>query len=242
MIRADSFALAGPASEGSTPYYPFIFRNTPFTDPVTKTVFPVGAYIKSAFIDYASIGTANIKALAVTSAEIANAAITTAKIDSLAVTSAKIANAAITTAKIGNAQITTAKIGDLQVDTLKIKDDAVTVSSAATATGTTVEITVKTSGGKVRIEGASYYSRSGLSSSTLYCRLYRNGTQVNGWVIDSSGGRTVGDIGHDATYYWFNGDRSLPIFIDEPPAGTHVYKIVAEISSETSIGVMEVKK
>ncbi|ENX29111.1 MULTISPECIES: TipJ family phage tail tip protein [Acinetobacter] len=111
-IRANSFALAGPASEGSTPYYPFIFRNTPFTDPVTGTVFPVGAYLKSAFIDYASIGTANIKALAVTSAE--------------------IANAAITTAKIANAAITTAKIGDLQVDTLKIKDNAVTIPMAMT--------------------------------------------------------------------------------------------------------------
>ena len=149
VIRANSFALAGPASAGSTPYYPFIFRNTPFTDPVTGTVFPVGAYLKSAFIDYASIDAANIKALAVTSAEIANAAITTAKIDSLAVTSAKIANAAITTAKIG----------DLQVDTLKIKDNAVTVPSYLTdytalgsnsiANGASVEL------GKIQLTGIS---------------------------------------------------------------------------------------
>jgi hypothetical protein len=97
VVRADSFALAGPASAGSTPYYPFIFRNTPFTDPVTKTVFPVGAYIKSAFMDYQSVKTSHIEDLAVK----------TAKIDDLAVT--------------------TAKIGDLQVDTLKIKDNAVTV-------------------------------------------------------------------------------------------------------------------
>lgn len=109
IVNFDSFAIG---SGGSTGYYPFIFRTTAYTDPVTKTVFPVGAYLKSAFIDYASIGTANIKALAVTSAEIANAAITTAKID--------------------NAAITTAKIGDLQVDTLKIKDNAVTIPLAIT--------------------------------------------------------------------------------------------------------------
>lgn len=65
VIRANSFALAGPASEGSTPYYPFIFRNTPYTDPNTGTVFPVGAYLKTAFMDYASIDTAHIKQLAV---------------------------------------------------------------------------------------------------------------------------------------------------------------------------------
>ena len=60
VIRANSFALAGPASEGSTPYYPFIFRSTPYTDPNTGTVFPVGAYLKAAFIDYASIKLAQI--------------------------------------------------------------------------------------------------------------------------------------------------------------------------------------
>jgi hypothetical protein len=60
VIRANSFALAGPASEGSTPYYPFIFRTTPYTDPETGTVFPVGAYLKTAFMDYASIKLAHI--------------------------------------------------------------------------------------------------------------------------------------------------------------------------------------
>ena len=60
VIRSNSFALAGPASEGSTPYYPFNFRNTPYTDPNTGTVFPVGAYLKTAFMDYASIKLAHI--------------------------------------------------------------------------------------------------------------------------------------------------------------------------------------
>ena len=101
IVNFDSFAIG---LGNSTGYYPFIFRNTPFTDPVTGTVFPVGAYMKSAFIDYASIDTAHIKQLAVKAAQIDNGA------------------------------ITTAKIGDLQVDTLKIKDNAVTVPVYSYAT------------------------------------------------------------------------------------------------------------
>lgn len=103
ILNFDSFAIG---SGNSTAYYPFIFRTTAYTDPNTGTVFPVGAYLKSAFIDYASIDTAHIKQLAVKSAQIDNLAVKTAKID--------------------NGAITTAKIGDLQVDTLKIKDRAVT--------------------------------------------------------------------------------------------------------------------
>lgn len=100
ILNFDSFAIG---SGNSTGYYPFIFRNTPYTDPITGTVFPVGAYLKTAFMDYASIDTAHIKQLAVKSAQI----------DDLAVT--------------------TGKIGDLQVDTLKIKDNAVTVPVGLTA-------------------------------------------------------------------------------------------------------------
>lgn len=103
VFNVDSLAIGSGDSAG---YYPFNFRTTAYTDPVTDTVFPVGAYLKSAFIDYASIDTAHIKQLAVKSAQIDNLAVTTAKID--------------------DAAITTAKIGDLQVDTLKIKDRAVT--------------------------------------------------------------------------------------------------------------------
>ena len=57
ILNFDSFAIG---SGNSTGYYPFIFRNTPFTDPVTGTVFPVGAYIKAGFLDYASINLAHI--------------------------------------------------------------------------------------------------------------------------------------------------------------------------------------
>lgn len=94
ILNFDSFAIG---SGNSTGYYPFIFRTTPFTDPNTGTVFPVGAYLETVFMDYQSVKTSHIEDLAVK----------TAKIDDLAVT--------------------TAKIGDLQVDTLKIKDNAVTV-------------------------------------------------------------------------------------------------------------------
>ena len=93
ILNFDSFAIG---SGGSTGYYPFIFRGTPYTDPNTGIVFPVGAYMKAAFIDYASIDTAHIKQLAVKSAQIDNAAVTTAKIDNLAVTTLKIQNEAVT--------------------------------------------------------------------------------------------------------------------------------------------------
>ena len=104
ILNFDSFAIG---SGGSTGYYPFIFRNTPYTDPNTGTVFPVGAYLKTAFMDYQSVKTSHIEDLAVKAA----------KIDSLAVTTAKIANLAVTSGKIAN----------LAVDTLHIKDRAVTV-------------------------------------------------------------------------------------------------------------------
>lgn len=107
IVHSDSFALGNPAGGDEVVSYPFIFRNTPFTDPVTGTVFPVSAYLKSAMMDYQSVKTSHIEDLAVKSAQIDNAAITTAKINNLAVTSAKIAN--------------------LAVDTLHIKDRAVTV-------------------------------------------------------------------------------------------------------------------
>ena len=109
IFNVDSLAIGSGDSAG---YYPFNFRATAYTDPVTGTVFPVGAYLKSAFIDYASIDTAHIKQLAVKSAQIDDLAVKTSKIDDLAVT--------------------TAKIGDAQVKTLKIDGEAVTAISTVT--------------------------------------------------------------------------------------------------------------
>ncbi|MGQ4637346.1 host specificity protein J [Acinetobacter junii] len=93
IVNFDSFAIG---SGGSAGYYPFIFRNEPFTDLVTGTVFPVGAYMKAAFMDYASIDTAHIKQLAVKSAQIDDLAVTSGKIDNLAVTTLKIQDEAVT--------------------------------------------------------------------------------------------------------------------------------------------------
>lgn len=108
VIRANSFALAGPASEGSTPYYPFNFRNTPYTDPNTGTVFPVGAYMKSAFMDYQSVKTSHIEDLAVKSAQIDNLAVTSGKIAQLAVDTLHIKDRAVTVPLGIQQQISTA--------------------------------------------------------------------------------------------------------------------------------------
>lgn len=84
IFNFDSVAI-GNGSNGVVSY-PFIFRTTPYTDPNTGTVFPVGAYMESAFMDYASIDTAHIKDLAVKSAQIDDLAVTTLKIQDEAVT------------------------------------------------------------------------------------------------------------------------------------------------------------
>lgn len=234
VIRANSFALAGPASEGSTPYYPFIFRNTPYTDPITGTVFPVGAYLKTAFMDYASVDTAHIKQLAVKSAQI----------DDLAVTSGKIAN--------------------LAVDTLKIKDNAVTVPAATTlltpiqrnttrqpdtyAGGVTslidssqyfgdiLSLTIDRNGGKCRIEGsiwidkvaANLYTSNGsvIPSGEQYVGLliYRNGSLLSWARIPTSFTDTNQVREH-------SGIASIPIVIDDAGVGLTTYSIRLGVSS-----------
>ncbi|WP_104500766.1 TipJ family phage tail tip protein [Acinetobacter indicus] len=234
VIRADSFALAGPASEGSTPYYPFIFRNTPYTDLNTGTVFPVGAYMKSAFIDYASIDTAHIKQLAVKSAQIDDLAVTTGKIDDLAVT--------------------TAKIGDLQVDTLKIKDNAVSVSVSANRVK---QLAFNVAGGTVRIDVSVRFRIDGYVSSSRathrwYAEIYRNNSLIKkfDWlpwhvfVIQNA-------------LLWVNYAGALPTVVDRPGVGTHTYsvKVFSEgveqaitfnestgLGFESSISIMEIKK
>ena len=234
VIRANSFALAGPASEGSTPYYPFNFRNTPFTDPVTGTVFPVSAYLKSAMMDYQSVKTSHIEDLAVK----------TAKIDDLAVTSGKIAN--------------------LAVDTLKIKDNAVTVPAATTlltpiqrnttrqpdtyAGGVTslidssqyfgdiLSLTLDRNGGKCRIEGsiwidkvaANLYTSNGsvIPSGEQYVGLliYRNGSLLSWARIPTSFTDTNQVREH-------SGIASIPIVIDDAGVGLTTYSIRLGVSS-----------
>lgn len=232
ILNFDSFAIG---SGDSTGYYPFIFRNTPYTDPITGTVFPVGAYLKTAFIDYASIDTANIKVLAVKSAQI----------DDLAVTSAKINNAAITTAKINDAAITTAKIGDLQVDTLKIKDNAVTVSVAGQNVS---QLSITTLGGKVRVNAGTNLSYFGdTSQGNMGVRVLRNGVVVSTLLFSPSG--TYPAYSWDTPYYSYSMQGELPAFIDSPPAGTHTYTFQWRIPNGNwanftplSICLMETKK
>ena len=176
IVHSDSFALGNPAGGDEGVSYPFIFRSTLYTDPDTGTVFPVGAYMKSAFMDYQSVKTSHIEDLAVKSAKIDSLAVTTAKIDNAAITTAKIDDLAVTAAKIGDAQITTAKIGDLQVDTLKIKDDAVSIGIGAQGVST---ITTISNGGKLRLDiGLQAYYSSTYMATTMGVRVLRNGAVI----------------------------------------------------------------
>ena len=222
IMNFDSFAIG---SGGSAGYYPFIFRNTPFTDPVTGTVFPVGAYMKSAFIDYASIDTANIKQLAVKSAQIDNAAVTTAKIDDLAVT--------------------TAKIGDLQVDTLKIKDNAVTVPVSAFAeaavTISTNYATVQTlnvpsdMGHTILTFGAVFSFQGFAAKQQLLCRVLKNGNVVfedlEVFFLDSA---TVGMTTQTSGYH--NHRIELDISGTISSAGNHSHSTPGGNTSSSNAG------
>lgn len=166
ILNFDSFAI-GSGSNG-TVSYPFIFRTTPFTDPVTGTVFPVAAYLKSVFMDYQSVKTSHIDKLAVKTGQIDDLAVTRGKIDNLAVTEAKIAN--------------------LAVDTLKIKDNAVTVPVSAFAEAnltigtsyTTVQtLAVPADMGHTILTFGSVFSFVGYTSSQrLLCRVLKNGSVV----------------------------------------------------------------
>lgn len=165
ILNFDSFAIG---SGDSTGYYPFVFRTTPFTDPLTGTVFPVSAYLESAMIDYQSVKTSHIEDLAVKTAKIDNLAVKTAKIDDLAVTGAKIDN--------------------LAVDTLKIKDNAVTVPVSAFAEASTTVgggyTTVQTlsvpadMGHTILTFGAVFSFTSYTSQQRLLCRVLKNGNVV----------------------------------------------------------------
>ncbi|NLN56480.1 MAG: phage tail protein [Gammaproteobacteria bacterium] len=227
IVNFDSFAIGSGDSIG---YYPFIFRNTPYTDPNTGTVFPVGAYMKSAFIDYASIDTAHIKQLAVKSAQIDSLAVTTAKIDNLAVTTGKIDNLAVTTGKIDNLAVTTAKIGDLQVDTLKIKDEAVSIGIGAQGVHT---LSTVSNGGKIRLDVGVQATSSRWNNDKLYLRILRNGTVIR--VFAFNGVETTGGS-EGWTPYAFSIVCALPPIIETISAGTTVTYSVQIGLNGTSYG------
>ncbi|MCZ0665481.1 phage tail protein [Acinetobacter baumannii] len=162
IFNFDSVAI-GNGSNGVVSY-PFIFRTTSFTDPLTGTVFPPAAYLKAAFMDYQSVDTSHIKDLAVERGKIADLAVGSAQIDNLAVTRGKIA--------------------DLAVDTLKIADNAVTVPISAFAeisVGVDTEyVTIQTLNvpsdmGHTVLTFGAVFSFTGYSpKQQVYCRVLKN--------------------------------------------------------------------
>lgn len=162
IFNFDSIAI-GNGSNGVVSY-PFIFRTTSFTDPLTGTVFPPAAYLKAAFMDYQSVDTSHIKDLAVERGKIADLAVGSAQIDNLAVTRGKIA--------------------DLAVDTLKIADNAVTVPVSAFAeisVGVDTEyVTIQTLNvpsdmGHTVLTFGAVFSFTGYSpKQQVYCRVLKN--------------------------------------------------------------------
>jgi hypothetical protein len=84
-IRADEFYIASPAGPGVPPALPFVVRTTPGTD-VDGVYYPVGVYMKAAFIAEATITTAKIADAAIDSAKIADASIGTLKVAGNAIT------------------------------------------------------------------------------------------------------------------------------------------------------------
>ncbi|WP_238826408.1 host specificity protein J [Acinetobacter baumannii] len=242
ILNFDSFAIG---SGDSTGYYPFIFRNTPYTDPNTGTVFPVGAYMKSAFMDYASIDTAHIKDLAVKSAQIDDLAVTSGKISDLAVSTLKIQDEAVTV-PVGvnysadqtypNAEIYTRSHDALGAGWGSWPTNfESSVSLWEAGFGTIGTITLNRKGGKALITataclinpsagniGIAVPNGSGYLSAAerKYCRMvlsvYRGTTLVARTHIMPSG--ADGNSGID-----FNGTLTLVAVDDSPITGTVTY-------------------
>lgn len=184
ILNFDSFAIG---SGNSTGYYPFIFRNTPFTDPVTGTVFPVSAYLKSAMMDYQSVKTSHIEDLAVK----------TAKIDDLAVTRGKIADLAVNTLKIQDEAVTVPSSAEYPQEIVRTTEKATAtyatnalISEWESYIGDVASITVNRSGGKLRIDcglavvaNMQFLQPTGdnapdLSKARMFATVYVNGSAV----------------------------------------------------------------
>ena len=208
IVHSDSFALGNPAGGDEGVSYPFNFRTTAYTDPVTSTVFPVGAYLKSAFIDYASIDTAHIKQLAVKSAQIDDLAVKTSKIDNAAITTAKIGDAQVKTLKIDGeavtaisnisyAQYTRAKTfvenTDVEAAIRQIKDNYTSNTKAWLIGEPFADFTVSPEGGGVQVDITAntiwYSSALGGGSSPVLnwiCILFNGGVRVAQVALDTS--------------------------------------------------------
>ena len=205
ILNFDSFAIGSGSSTG---YYPFIFRNTPFTDPVTGTVFPVGAYIKAGFFDYQSVKTSHIEDLAVKKGKIDFLAVETGQIDDLAVTTGKIGDAQVKTLKIDGeavtaisnisyAQYTRAKtfVENTVVEAAirQIKDNYTSGTKAWLVGEPFADFTVSPEGGGVQVDitaNTIWYSNAlgGGSSPVLnwICILFDGGVRVAQVALDTS--------------------------------------------------------
>lgn len=231
ILNFDSFAIG---SGNSTAYYPFIFRNTPFTDPVTGTVFPVSAYLKSAMMDYQSVKTSHIEDLAVK----------TAKIDDLAVTRGKIADLAVNTLKIQDNAVTVpiATYNDTPNTWPSSMTDrypstyaggTATLDDTSNAFGDLISITLNRSGGKCRIEGnvefknlqAVVWSNNQTvlanSNQTLYVGLIllKNGSIIRRMRVPANTVLLGDGIAQ------FNGFVNMPIHLDDAGTGNTTYTL-----------------
>ena len=222
IVHSDSFALGNPAGGDEGVSYPFIFRSTPYTDPNTGTVFPVGAYLKTAFIDYASIKLAHID-----TASIGSLSAISADLGTIKVGSANIADLAVNAAHISDAAITSAKIGDLQVNTLKIQDNAVTIGVAV---ANAASLAITTNGGKVRVEFVLDVKYDVSYGGSINYQIYRNGVAIKTVSFPNNGSYFSGDQlnGGSWSYTWgYVG--SIILVIDSPAAGTYTYDIKRQV-------------
>jgi len=241
IFDVDSLAIGRGDSVG---YYPFIFRTTPFTDPVTGTVFPVAAYLKSVFMDYQSVKTSHIDNLAVKTGQIDNLAVTEGKIANLAVDTLKIKDNAVTV-PVGIKLVTPIPKNTQRSATVFTGGDAV-ILDTSNYFGDIISLSLNRSGGKCQISGyvyvdnvcASAWRSNGSTVSnapkTMYCGvvLYRNGSPIFiGRVASSS--ETTNDVAV------FNGAVQLPTIIDDAYSGNVQYSIrVGWSTSISDAGLM----
>lgn len=231
VIRSDSFALANPydTDNPGVEYYPFIFRNTPFTDPVTGTVFPVSAYLKSAMMDYQSVKTSHIEDLAVSTAKIDKLAVKSGNIDDLAVTTLKIQDEAVTV-PVGVINTTVHSYNGTHETT-----DETSIQTWASGFGELIAVSMNRAGGKCRIDGSItlepcgiYAEQGGTVNSNIfsYCNLililYRNNLEIKRFYFPANKSGTTSN-----SYLDFGGIYNIVAYIDGPMSGLCTYSIKA---------------
>ena len=236
IIRSDSFALAAPYVQGQAENptsYPFIYRLTPFTDPITGTVFPVGAYMKSASMDYQSVKTSHIEDLAVDTAKIAKLAVKSGNIDDLAVTTLKIQDEAVTVPVGINfpSEFVTRKaiLGSTREQTYV---GEALINLFERELGDAMSLTTNRSGGKMLINGgmhvdaklwANYYNGQDypdVDQTRLYISVY-----VNGSLIGRASYPRTGTT--DGFTVFFQGYYQLPHVVVE--AGVGLTSVVVKV-------------